>query len=316
MANEMARYASNPQPAKFRLVPKLSKLEKRNLITGLLFISPWIVGFVVFLLYPIAASAYYSLTSFTPVGQARFIGLQNYQQLLTSDPLFVKSLANTAYYALFSIPLSNILAFGLAALLNSELAGQSFFRIVFYLPSILPVVAKSIVWIWLLHPQYGIVTAVLQAFGLPAINWFTDANWAKPGLILMNTWSVGGMMLLYLAALQHVPVELYEAASLDGAGSYQRMWKITLPMISPVILFNVVISLIGTFQYFTEAAIITNGGPGDATLFYSMYLYKNAFAYFKMGYASAMAWILFVIILGFTLIIFKTSAKRIYYQDS
>jgi multiple sugar transport system permease protein len=293
----------------------INRKELKQIGIGLAFISPWIIGFLAFKLYPILASAYYSLTRYTPISSPTFIGLANYNQLLFHDDLFRTSVVNTLYFVALYVPLSNLIALGLAALLNTKIAGIGIFRTIFYLPSILPTVAISVVWIWLLHPQYGILSGVLSLLHLPPINWFNDPAFAKMGLVLMSLWGVGWMMVTYLAALQDVPTEYYEAASLDGASPWTKFLRVTVPLISPVILFNVVICLINAFQYFTEPYIITQGGPSDSTLFYSLYLFKNAFTYFKMGYASAQAWILFVIILLLTALIFRTSARRVYYQD-
>jgi multiple sugar transport system permease protein len=272
------------------------------------------VGFLWFGLYPVAMSFYYSLCRYSPAGSAQFIGLANYAELLFDDNLFEISLFNTGYYVFFALPLGNIGAILLAIILNTKVRGQAIYRSIFYLPSIVPVVASSVVWIWLLNPQYGIVNGILKGLGMPTIGWFADPDWSKPALILMNLWGIGGAVVIYLAALQDVPVELYESASLDGANAWHRLIHVTLPMISPVILYNVVIHLIAAFQYFTQAFIVTAGGPADSTLFYSLYLYNNAFRYFRMGYASAMAWILFLIVLLATWVIFKTSARRVHYR--
>ena len=294
----------------------LNKRELRKIAIGLLFIAPWIIGFVVFNLYPIGASFYYSLTRYSPISTPRFIGLFNYEKLLFFDPLFITSLKNTLYFVVFAVPFGNALALGLAVLLNQKVRGLALFRTIFYLPSILPLVATSIVWTWLLHPQYGIVSVIMSGLGLPIVSWFSDPAWAKPALIMMSMWGTGWMMLIYLAALQDVPQELYDVASLDGASLWRKFRNVTIPMISPIILFNTIVGLIGAFQYFTEAYVITEGGPGDATLFYSLYLFNNAFAYFKMGYASAMAWLLFLVILILTFLIFRSSAKRVYYHGN
>ena len=308
----------NARKAKPRspLLSPRNRRELRKLGVGLLFISPWIVGFLALNLYPILASFYYSLTRYSPISAPRYIGLFNYEKLLYFDPLFIKALTNTLYFVVFAVPLGNMLALALAVLLNQKVKGLSVFRTIFYLPSILPLVATSIVWTWLLHPQYGAVSVIMAELGLPVISWFSDPQWAKPALIMMSMWGTGWMMLIYLAALQDVPQELYDVASLDGASLWRKFRHVTVPMISPIILFNTIVGLIGAFQYFTEAYVITEGGPGDSTLFYSLYLFNNAFAYFKMGYASAMAWLLFLVILILTFIIFRSSAKRVYYHGS
>ncbi|HZP81840.1 MAG TPA: sugar ABC transporter permease [Chthonomonadaceae bacterium] len=214
----------------------------------------------------------------------------------------------------FGLPISLASALGIALLMNQKLRGMAFYRTLYYLPSITPVIATSILWMWLLNPEMGLVNIVLQKVGVahpPA--WLTDPFWAKPALILMGLWGAGGSMVIYLAALQDVPTSLYEAAALDGAGPLAQFRHVTLPMLSPVILFNLIMGLIGAFQYFTQAYVITNGGPQDATTFYALHLFNRAFFDFKMGYASAMAWALFIVTLLCALAVFRTSARWVYY---
>ncbi|NPV80866.1 MAG: sugar ABC transporter permease [Firmicutes bacterium] len=266
-----------------------------------------------FTLYPFAASIYYSLTDYSVLNAPEFVGVGNYVTLFSKDPLFWKSLYNTLYYAVISLPLQILVALGLATLLNQRVRGLAVFRTIFYLPSIVPIVGASIVWMWLLNPQYGIINGILYALGINGPGWITDPVWSKPSLIIMSLWGVGGSMIIYLAALQDVPVQLYEASELDGASPLHKFRHVTLPMISPAIFFQLVMGLIGALQYFTQAYVMTQGGPADSTLFYSLYLYNNAFRYFKMGYASAMAWILFIIILVLTLLVFRTSRSWVYY---
>jgi len=288
--------------------------EFKRLGKGLLFISPWLIGFLAFGLYPFLGSAYYSLTSYSVLSASRFVGLRNYQELFFEDKLFWISLYNTLYFTLFSVTLGTVWAIGLASLLNlKNVKGIAVYRTTYYLPSIVPLVAASVVWLWLFNPQYGIINTFLHYMGVPTIGWFTDPLWAKPAFVIMSLWGIGGAILIYLAGLQDVPQELYEAAALDGASGLQRFWHVTIPMVSPVILFNVIISLIGSFQYFTQAYVITSGGPADSTLFYSLYLYNNAFSYYRMGYASALAWILFLMVQVTTLLVLRTSARRVYY---
>lgn len=296
--------------------PRFGTLRKRNLRNGLLFISPWLVGFLWLELYPIVAAAYFSLTSYTIVAPPRFVGLDNYAQLLLHDPLFPKALFNTVYYAALSIPLNIALGVAIALLLNLRVRGRSFYRAVYYLPTIVPAVASTMLWAWLLNPQYGVVNSLLDLAHIPGPGWFADPNWSKPALVLMGIWGVGGSMVIYLAGLQDIPQHLYEAAAIDGAGSVRRTWHITLPLLTPTIFFNLVMGLIGTFQYFTSAFVLTGGqgGPLDSTLFYALYLYRNAFGYFKMGYASAMAWILFVLIVVLTFLVFRSSGRWVFYQ--
>jgi multiple sugar transport system permease protein len=290
------------------------KEQRRNLGYGLLFAAPWFIGFAVFTAYPIAASLYYSFCSYDAIRPPRWVGFQNYHRMFVEDPLFWKSLWNTLYMVGVGLPVSLAASLGIALLLNRKLRGIAFYRTLYYLPSITPVVAASIIWLWLLNPEIGLVNIVLRWMGVahpPA--WLTDPAWAKPGLILMSLWGAGGSMVIYLAGLQDVPEALYEAAALDGAGKWAQFRHVTLPMLSPVILFNLIMGLIGSFQYFTQAYVMTNGGPQDATTFYALHLFNQAFLDFKMGYASAMAWVLFVIALTCALVVFRTSARWVYY---
>jgi len=293
---------------------KLESSEWRDRKIGLLFISPWLIGFSAFIFYPFLASIYYSLTSYNVLNPPEFIGIENYRMLFTDDFLFWKALYNTFYYAIFAVPLGILIGVSIALLLNLKVKGMPIYRTVYYLPAIVPVVGASIVWMWLLNPQYGIINGILYKIGISGPGWITDPKWSKPSLIIMSLWGIGGAILIYLAGLQDVPQSLYESAQLDGANRVQRTIHITIPMITPSIFFNLIMGLIGAFQYFTQAYIMTNGGPADSTLFYSLYLYNNAFRYFKMGYASAMAWILFLIILACTFLVLKSSARWVYYE--
>ena len=288
--------------------------RKTNLRNGLLFASPWIIGLCVFVLYPVLASLYYSFCNFDAIRAPHWVGIDNYHRLFLEDDTFWKSLGNTLYMVVVGLPIGLCASLGVALLLNLKLKGMAFYRVVYFLPSITPVVATSILWLWLLNPQTGLVDTGLRAVGVsqpPA--WLTDPAWAKPALILMGLWGAGGGMVTYLAALQDVPAELMEAASLDGAGVWQRFRHITLPALSPVILFNLIMGLIASFQYFTQAYVMTNGGPQDSTLFYALHLFNSAFLDFHMGYASAMAWVLFVITMLCALLVFKTSSRWVYY---
>lgn len=290
-----------------------SRRERQALVRGLLFVSPWLVGLLWFYVYPFFASLYYSFHNTTPFATGEFIGLENYR-LLLGDPLFWKSLGNTFYFTGAAVVLGNIFALSLALLLSQNLRGMTFYRTIFYLPSIVPFVAVSVIWIWILHPQFGIVNYALEWLGLPTVGWFSDPAWAMPGLILVSLWSTGNTMIIYLAGLLDIPKELHEAATIDGATAWKRTLRITIPLLTPIILFNVVIGLIGGFQYFVQPYIITQGGPADATLVYALYLYQNAFSYFRMGYASAMAWVLFVIIMIVTLLVFRSSGRWVFYR--
>lgn len=293
---------------------------------GILFALPWIIGFLVFSLYPILCSAYYSFTEFNIMQAPKWVGLKNYRDLF-HDAKFYKSLYNTIYMVVLATPINIIVALLLAVLLNQKVKGMSVFRTVFYLPSIVPAVASSLLWLWILNPSSGVLNQILGFFGMEQPNWLMDPNWTKPALILISVWGVGGMMIIFLAALQDVPRSLYEAADLDGANAIAKFFKITLPSISPAIFFQLIMSVINYFQYFTQAYLLINGasggsglntvsgGPENSMLFYSLYLYQNAFATFKMGKASAMAWILFLIVVVVTALIFKTQDKWVSYGN-
>jgi len=300
-----------------------SRWTRRNTITGLLFVSPWLLGFLVFELYPIVASGYYSLTKYSMTQPPEWVGLQNYIELFTDDPIFYTSLWNTFYYVVAFISLSTVLAVGMALLMNVKVRGIAFYRTLFYVPSIVPIVAASMLWIWVLNPQYGLMNTILGGIGLPRLGWLSSPVWSKPGLIIMSLWGVGTPMLIYLAALQDIPQELYEAAVMDGANAVQKIRHVTIPLLTPAIFFNAVTQLIVAFQYFTPAYVMSTrwagqaggnpGGPVDSTVFYALLLYRYAFVYFKMGYASAMAWILFVVVLVLTILLFRTSTRWVHY---
>ncbi len=299
--------------------------ERQNLTNGLLFASPWITGFILLTAGPIVASLYYSFCSYNVVRSPVWIGLENYRTLFFEDPHFLRSLYNTLYMMVFGVPSALALAFFMALLLNAKVKGLAIFRTIYYLPSVVPIVAVAILWVWILNPEYGLINAGLALFGIHGPGWLTNPHWSKPALILTNLWGVGNIMIIFLAGLQQVPQALYEAAWVDGAGPARRMVHITLPTISPVIFFNLIMGIIGSFQYFTQVYIMTTGispehggragGPQGSTLVYALYLYQNAFQHFKMGYASAMAWILFVVTLAIVCLVLKTSGWVHYTED-
>ncbi len=301
---------------------KTNPLQKSEMKWGLIFASPWIIGFLIFTAGPIIASIILSFCQYDVLHVPNFIGLRNYVNLFVNDPLFYKSLWNTFIITIFNVPLSIIIGLLLAMLLNTSIKGLSVYRTIFYLPSIVPVVAASILWIWMFHPEFGLINSILKwinelikGIGLqfPLPHWLGSEKWSKPAIIFMKLWGAGGSIILWLAGLQGIPESLYEAAEIDGANSWQKFWYVTIPMISPYIFFNMVMGIIGSLQIFTESYIMTGGGPVDSTLFYVYYLFNNAFRYFKMGYASAMAWILFIIIMVLTLIQLKLSKKWVHY---
>lgn len=285
----------------------------REVLWGYIFIAPWIIGFLIFAVGPIIASFVLSFTRYELIGSASWIGLENFRSLLADDRLFWTSLYNTAYYTLFSVPLGIVVALLLAMLLNRPLRGIGVYRTLFYLPVVSSGVAISLLWIWLFNPQFGLINHILRLLNLPGPGWLVDPAWAKPALVFMSVWSVGGTVVIFLAGLQGVPRTLYEAASLDGAGAWRQFRHITVPMMSPVIFFNLIIGIIGSFQVFTQAYVMTGGGPQNATLFYVLYLFKQGFGLFRMGYAAAMAWILFLIILVLTLVQMTLARRWVYY---
>jgi multiple sugar transport system permease protein len=291
------------------------RLRRRQAVEGYLFASPWILGFLLFTLGPMVASVWISLHSWNVLTAPTAVGLANYHKAFFDDPRFWKSLVNTVYYAFVSVPLGMCWALLVAVLLNQKVRGLAVFRTIFYLPSVVAGVATALVWTLLLNPDFGALNFILRKVGIAnPPGWLLDEKWAMPGLILMSLWGLGNMMIIYLAGLQNVSEELQEAAEIDGAGPLKRFRHVTLPMLTPTIFFNLVMSVIGSFQVFMQTYVMTNGGPNDATLTYVLYLYRNAFEQFKMGYASALAWILFVIILGMTLLIIKSSSLWVYYE--
>ncbi len=307
---------------------------------GYFFIAPWIVGFLIFTAGPMVASFALSFTDYDMTtskagdgkGSTRYVGVENYQRILISanpdgshgDPRFYKSLWNTFYYALFAVPLGLTGSLLLAILLNQKLRALPLFRTIYYLPTLVPAVASSLLWIWILQPDRGLLnTALRWLFATPVLSWahltppgwLSDASWSKPSMVLMSLWGIGGSrMIIFLAGLQGIGDQYYEAARIDGAGPWGRFRHVTLPLITPILFFNLVLGVIGAFQTFTQAYILTGGGPEDSTLFYALYLYRCAFERFQMGKASALAWILFVILLLFTWFQFKRSKKWVHYE--
>jgi multiple sugar transport system permease protein len=291
--------------------------SRREALWGYVFVSPWIIGFLVFVLGPLIASLVISFTDFNLVRPeaVQFVGIDNYARL-ASDPLVRQGLFVTVRFALIAIPVTMIASLGLALLVNSpRLVGRSGFRTLFYMPIQIPLVAGTIVWLNFLNPETGWLNGLLGVFGLKGPDWTNDVNWVYPALTLIGLWGIGNAMLINIAGLQSVPSELYEAARIDGAGAWSLFRRITIPMMSPILLYNLVISLIVTFQYFTQAYVMTNGrgDPNNATLFINLDLFREAFVQNRMGYASAIGWLLFVIVLALTLALFAFSRKRVYY---
>ncbi|MBX3010094.1 MAG: sugar ABC transporter permease [Caldilineaceae bacterium] len=287
-------------------------------IMAYLLISPWIIGFLAFILGPMLAS--FALSFFeTNMFSWKFVGLSNYTTMVSFDTtrsLFWKSLYNTAYYVAFSIPLTIGAGFMIALLLNQDIRGRSAYRIIYYLPSIIPGIAASMVWLYLFQPEFGVINWLLSLVGIEGVRWLFDTRTAKLVFVIMSVWGAGGNMLIFLAGLQGIPTELYEAARLDGAVAWRLMRHITLPMMSPTIFFVVITNIIGSFQIFTNAYVMTGGagGPANSTMMYVLHLYLVAFRQYRLGYASALAWVLFLILLVLTLLIFKSSSLWVYYE--
>jgi multiple sugar transport system permease protein len=291
----------------------MTKRQRGELLAGLAFISPWVIGFLWFNLYPVVASVYYSFTSFHVIETPQWVGLDNFNTLI-HDELFWTSLSNTAYFIAGSVPLDLIAALFLAVLLNLPIPLRAALRTCYYIPTIVPTVAGAILWIMLFNTHGGIINETLNVFGIPEIPWLSSPDWAMPALILLSVWGVGSAIVIFLAGLQDVPTTLYEAARLDGAGPLQLVWHVTIPLVSPVILFNGILGMINASQVFALPLIMTGGGPLNATLMYSITLFRNAFVYYKMGYASALAWILFVFLFALTLASLRLSRRFVHYE--
>jgi multiple sugar transport system permease protein len=286
-------------------------------LKGMLWTAPWWLGFLLFLAVPLGLSLYISFCDYPLLQPPVYVGAANYSQLF-SDPTFHKVLRNTFLYAGLAIPLGTALAVLLASLLNQSARGQAIFRTCIFVPTVVPIVATAIVWLWMLNPQFGLVNQGLRAIGVEGPLWLGTPAWALASLVLVGLWGVGSPVVIYLAGLQEIPEQLYEAARLDGASRLRQFWHVTLPGLSPVILFNVIIAIIGTWQIFALPYVMMKGGTGpkDATYFYTMYLFDNAFRYLKMGYASAMAWIQLLIILALTGLVFLVSRRTVYYRGA
>ena len=286
-------------------------MKSRN---GYLFAMPWFIGFGVFLAYPIVASVYFSFTEYSVLKPPIWVGTQNYEALL-SDEVFYKTLGNTLIFAALFVPLATVVAFGLALLLNTKVRFMALYRTVFFVPSLVPVVSLVILWMWLFNGEHGLINLLLGSVGVTGPPWLTDVVWSKPAIVMMSLWGVGNAMVIYLAGLQGVPQSLYEAADLDGASAWHKTRNVTIPLVSPVILFNVVMGIINSLQVFTQPYVMSeDGAPSRSIYFYSMYLFDNAFKYHKMGYASAMAWIMFLVIFLLTLLALKAAEKRVHYE--
>lgn len=287
--------------------------QQRNRRTFYLFISPWLIGFIVLTMGPMLYSLYLSFLDWDFLTTPEFVFFENYSEIFSDDPLFYKSMINTFIWAAF-LPLGIIISIILAILLNQKIKGVKIFRTIFYVPVIVPMVANSLLWLWLFNPEIGIINQALSFFGLPTSTWLLSETMVIPALVIMSLWQVGGGVVIFLAALQGVPKDLYEAASIDGAGELRKFINITIPIISPAIFFQLITGVIGALQVFTQGYIMTDGGPQNRTLFVMLYIYREAFENFNIGYASALSWVLFIVISLLSVLMFKTVGKKVYYN--
>lgn len=284
----------------------LSKAERHTLFTGLAFASPWIIGFLFFTLYPVLSSLAYSFTEFSILKEPVFVGFDNYVKMFTNDRLFWISLKNTGYMIVVGLSIILVVTFVIAVIVNDKrLHGTSLIRTLFFMPTLVPAVVLCILWIWMLQPESGVINGLLGMFGIRGPAWLASPTWSKPGIILMQLWCSGNMIIIFLAGLQGIPGDLYEAVEIDGGNFLHKFWFITIPYMMPIIAYNLITGMIRMLQQFTEAFIMTNGGPNDSTTFFGYYLYNNAFKYLKMGYASAMAWVMLIMAMILTIIMLK-----------
>jgi multiple sugar transport system permease protein len=292
---------------------QLTPAQRRNL-TGWIFISPFVLGFILWWLIPALIALFLSVNEWNMIKAPEFLGLGNFEHMF-NDPLLPQSLRATFVYTIVSVPLGLVLSFGLAMLLNNQLPAIGIFRTIFYLPSIIPAVASAAMWAWIFNTDFGLMNVIIRSFGGPKIRWLQDPNWAMAALILISAWGVGGSMIIFLAGLQGIPDIYYEAAEIDGAGPWAKLRRITLPLMSPIIFFNFLIGFINSFQVFVVGYLITEGGPVNSTLFMVLYIYRSAFRSLNMGYAAALSWLLFFILMGLSFLVFRYMGKRIYYEN-
>lgn len=294
---------------------RLNSRSVKESIAGITFSLPAILGCLIFTLAPMIASLIFSLTDFTGFSTPKFVGFDNYVRMFSENDLYFKPAAKaTLYYTILNVPASIIFSFALALILNNEMKCRSIFRAIYYLPSIIPVVATSMVWLWILNPDFGLVNSVLESIGLPKGQWLFGEKSVVPTIVITGLWATGQTMVIFLAGLQGVPKQYYEAIDVDGGNSFHKLINITIPMMTPTIFFNTVMAVINSFQVFTQAFVMTDGGPNNASLFYVFYLYREGFRRSQMGYASALAFVLFLTILVFTVILFKTQKMWVYYE--
>jgi multiple sugar transport system permease protein len=290
-----------------------NKRARREAIEGYLFILPWLIGYLLFRLGPLLASLYLSFTNYSGSGSPKWIGLENYRYMLSEDPRFLDSLRSTLSYVAGYLPASLVLGLAIALLMNQKVRGILVFRGVYYLPAVTTGVAVALLWQFVFHKQYGVLNALLSPFGIPQIGWLVDPNVVMYAFIIMALWGVGSTMIVYLAGLQAIPTELYEAATIDGANNAHKFWSVTLPLLTPVLFFNLVTGMIAAFQIFENAYIMTSGGPNYATYFFGLNIYFTAFQSLRFGYSSTIAYVLFVLIAALTLFVMTTSRRWVYY---
>jgi multiple sugar transport system permease protein len=290
------------------------KLLLREYIAFYLFASPWLLGLLLFTIGPMVISLYLSFTDYAVIDRPKWVGLDNYTHMFTDDPLVWQALRVTTKYSLAAIPLTLIVSFLVALLMHQRVYGVRVFRTIYYLPSVISGVPVALLWMWILNPEFGLMNNFLRLVGVEGPKWLYSTTWVIPSFVLMSLWQIGVPMVVFLAGLQSIPMHLYEAAEIDGAGLWAKFRHVTLPMMSPAILFVMIEQIIWSFQTFTPAFLMTNGGPANASLFYGLYLYNNAFKWFKMGYASALAWLMFLIILLLTGLVFRSSIRWVYYE--
>ncbi len=312
----MANAAIAEQSAQKQPVYRRGSMRRREATVGVLLAMPWILGFLFFIAGPMIASIYLSFTSWDLLTPIEWVGLRNYQKLLLDDPLIYQALKVTSIYAFVSVPLQVVFGLILATLLNQQIRSLSMFRSIYYLPSVIGGIAVAIMWRWVLGTQFGMVNVMLRRIGIEGPSWLGDPNWVLVSFILMSLWGTGAAMLIYLGGLQGIPSTLYEAADVDGASSIAKFFHITIPMMTPVIFFNMIIAIIAALQEFVIPFVMTGGGPHNASLFLVLYLYQNGFQFFRMGYASAIAWVLFVYIMILTVLVLRSSSAWVYYEGS
>ena len=289
------------------------KTHQREALDGYLFVLPWIIGFLAFVVGPMLISLYISFTYTTGVSVPRWIGIANYTRMFTQDPLFWSSLWNTLFYAVLSVPLTIVFAIFVAMLLNQKIPGMAFFRTLYFLPFVVPIVATSILWLQIFNTRFGLLNIALEQFGLPRVPWLANIHTVKPALVIMSLWNFGGPMVIYLAGLQGIPKELYEAAEIDGAGGFARVRHITLPLLTPVIFFNLVVGTIAALQIFLPAFIMTNGGPRNASRFFVLHVFHWAFGALDFSYGAALSWMLLILTVILTFILFRVVGPRVHY---